>query len=122
MKFFMLLCALYRRLVGTKFLIRNKQWYTTQGSHRGRLALVPNNLSHEMSSSIIRFESHRECLSALKICFAALNVPPETLAKFTKALREKRLTHPSENIDCIIGYITHHCMCCIASRGDVIPY
>ncbi|KFM62725.1 Transposable element Tcb1 transposase, partial [Stegodyphus mimosarum] len=53
---------------------------------------------------------------------AALNPTPQTFAALETALQEQWLLLPMELIDRIIEGITHRCICCIASRGDHIPY
>ncbi|KFM62355.1 Transposable element Tcb1 transposase, partial [Stegodyphus mimosarum] len=59
---------------------------------------------------------------ALGRCLAALNPPLQILATLVTALQKQWLSHPMKLIDCIIESITHHCMCCISSRADHIPY
>ncbi|KFM62357.1 hypothetical protein X975_05467, partial [Stegodyphus mimosarum] len=49
---------------------------------------------------------------------SAFNPPPQTLAALPTALEEQWLSLPVELTDRITESITHHCMCCIASRGD----
>ena len=53
---------------------------------------------------------------------AVLNSPPQTLSALAIALQEQWLLLPMELIDHIIESITDRCICCIASRGDHIPY
>ncbi|KFM68527.1 Transposable element Tcb1 transposase, partial [Stegodyphus mimosarum] len=53
---------------------------------------------------------------------AALSPPPQTLAALATALQDQWLSLPMELIGRIFESITHHCMCCIASRGDHIPH
>ncbi|KFM58874.1 Transposable element Tcb2 transposase, partial [Stegodyphus mimosarum] len=57
--------------------------------------------------------------NALGRHLAALNSPPQTLATLATALQEQWLSLPMELIDRVIESITH---CCIASRGNHIPY
>ncbi|KFM68256.1 Transposable element Tcb1 transposase, partial [Stegodyphus mimosarum] len=59
---------------------------------------------------------------ALERRLAALYPPAQTLAALATPLQEQWLSLPMELIDRIIESITHRCMCCIASRGDPIPY
>ena len=61
-------------------------------------------------------------LNALGRRLAALNPPPQTLAALATALQEQWLSLPLELIDRLIDSITHRCMCCLAARGDHIPY
>lgn len=53
---------------------------------------------------------------------AALNPPPQTLAALATALQDQWLSLPMELTDRVIESITHRCLCCLASRGDHIPY
>ena len=59
---------------------------------------------------------------SLRRHLAALNPPPQTLTELETVLQDQWLSLPREQIDRIIESIMRHCMCCIASRGDRIPY
>ncbi|GFW85688.1 DDE_3 domain-containing protein [Trichonephila clavipes] len=68
------------------------------------------------------FNNIEHVWDALRRRVAALNPPPQTIATLSTAFEKQRLALHIELLDHNIESITHHCMCCIASQGDHMPY
>ena len=112
----------YAGTIGDTFLLQDNN----TRSYRARI--IDDYLQQEnymlmewsgQSPKLNPIECYRDALGRIP---AALNPPPQTLVVLSTALQKLWLSLPMELIDRIIESITHHCMCCIASQIDNIPY
>ncbi|KFM64816.1 Transposable element Tcb2 transposase, partial [Stegodyphus mimosarum] len=112
----------YAGAIGDAFLLQDDN----ARPHRARI--VDDYLQQE---TIMRMEwptpspdlnSIEQVWDALARHLVALNPPHQFLAALATALQEQWLSLRMELIDRITESITYRCMCCLASRGDHIPY
>ena len=116
------LCGQYAGAIGDAFLLQDDN---------AKLRTVPIVDVYIQQETILRMEWLAQSLDlnpiehlwdALWRRLAALYPLPHTFAELATVLQKQWLSLPMELINRIIESIIHRCMCCIASRGDYIPY